>query len=259
MQGTTAPTIPATYLGQTYLNVAKSMLYVAKGINTGATDWNLVLTVPASGAPEYANNAAATFAGLSVGQIYRTVSASCVFYEGPNLVCSGVKTNDTLETVIKKIDAMVCKGGQMEHSGTSGTSGSSGSSGTSGTSSTSGHQEQLEPLDLQELVVEQVLMVRLDLVELLELEEPVEPLVALAPVVHLVVQEVLDHTVQVGLLALAAQVVPQELAEVQELVEQLEAVDHQVLVVFLVPLELLVHQDLMGQICYILNRYIYIM
>jgi hypothetical protein len=70
--GTTAPTIPATYLGQTYLNVAKSMLYVAKGINTGATDWNLVLTVPATGAPEYANNAAAEFAGLSVGQIYRT-------------------------------------------------------------------------------------------------------------------------------------------------------------------------------------------
>lgn len=70
--GTTAPTIPATYLGQTYLNVAKSMLYVAKGINTGATDWNLVLTVPAPGAPEYANNAAAIFAGLSVGQIYRT-------------------------------------------------------------------------------------------------------------------------------------------------------------------------------------------
>ena len=40
------------------------------------------------------------------------VSASCVFYEGPNLVCSGVKTNDTLEAVIRKIDAMLCKGGQ---------------------------------------------------------------------------------------------------------------------------------------------------
>lgn len=72
LTGTVTPTIPATYLGQTYLNVAKSMLYVAKGINTGATDWSLVLTVPATGAPEYANNAAALFAGLEAGQIYRT-------------------------------------------------------------------------------------------------------------------------------------------------------------------------------------------
>jgi len=70
--GTTVPTIPATYLGQNYLNVAKSMLYFAKGINTGATDWSLVLTVPATGAPQYANNAAALFAGLSIGQVYRT-------------------------------------------------------------------------------------------------------------------------------------------------------------------------------------------
>ena len=70
--GTTAPTIPATYLGQNYLNVAKSMLYFAKGINTGATDWSLVLSVPATGAPQHANNAAALFAGLSVGQVYRT-------------------------------------------------------------------------------------------------------------------------------------------------------------------------------------------
>lgn len=70
--GTTAPTFPATYLGQIYVDVAKSMFYIAKGINTGPTDWSLVLTVPATGAPEYANNAAAVFAGLSVGQIYRT-------------------------------------------------------------------------------------------------------------------------------------------------------------------------------------------
>ena len=70
--GTTTPTIPATYLGQTYLDVAKSMFYFAKGINTGATDWSLVLSVPATGAPQHANNAAAVFAGLSVGQVYRT-------------------------------------------------------------------------------------------------------------------------------------------------------------------------------------------
>jgi hypothetical protein len=72
LTGTVVPVIPATYLGQAYLNVAKSMFYVAKGINTGATDWSLALTVPATGAPEYADNSAALFAGLSVGQVYRT-------------------------------------------------------------------------------------------------------------------------------------------------------------------------------------------
>ena len=72
LTGTVVPVIPATYLGQAYLNVTKSMFYVAKGINTGATDWSLALTVPATGAPEYADNSAALFAGLSVGQVYRT-------------------------------------------------------------------------------------------------------------------------------------------------------------------------------------------
>jgi hypothetical protein len=69
--GTTAPTSSATYLGQTYLNTTKSLLYFAKSIGTGATDWNLVLTTPII-TPQYANNAAALFAGLIAGQIYRT-------------------------------------------------------------------------------------------------------------------------------------------------------------------------------------------
>ena len=69
--GTTAPTSSATYLGQTYLNTTNSVLYFAKSIGTGATDWNLVLTSPIT-TPEYANNAAALFAGLVAGQIYRT-------------------------------------------------------------------------------------------------------------------------------------------------------------------------------------------
>ena len=72
LSGTTAPSIAATYLGQTYLNTAKSVLYFAKSIGTGATDWSLVLTTPSNGAPEYANNSAALFAGLTVGQTYRT-------------------------------------------------------------------------------------------------------------------------------------------------------------------------------------------
>jgi hypothetical protein len=47
------------------------MLYFAKAVGTGASDWSLVLTTPLV-TPQYANNAAAVFAGLSVGQIYRT-------------------------------------------------------------------------------------------------------------------------------------------------------------------------------------------
>jgi len=69
--GTIAPSTSATYLGQTYLNTAKSMLYFAKAVGTGAADWSLVLTSPLV-TPQYANNAAALFAGLVAGQIYRT-------------------------------------------------------------------------------------------------------------------------------------------------------------------------------------------
>ena len=71
LSGTTAPTSSATYLGQTYLNTAKSVLYFAKSIGTGATDWSIILTSPIP-TPQYANNSAAIFAGLVAGQIYRT-------------------------------------------------------------------------------------------------------------------------------------------------------------------------------------------
>jgi hypothetical protein len=71
LSGTTPPTSSATYLGQTYLNTAKSMLYFAKAVGTGAADWSLVLTSPQI-TPQYANNAAALFAGVPPGKIYRT-------------------------------------------------------------------------------------------------------------------------------------------------------------------------------------------
>ena len=71
LSGTTAPSSSAIYLGQTYLNTAKSMLYVAKSVGTGASDWNLVITAPVV-TPQYANNSAALFAGLVAGQVYRT-------------------------------------------------------------------------------------------------------------------------------------------------------------------------------------------
>ena len=69
--GTTAPSSSATYLGQLYLNTTTSILYFAKSVGTGASDWSIVLTTPIT-TPEFANNSAALFAGLSVGQIYRT-------------------------------------------------------------------------------------------------------------------------------------------------------------------------------------------
>jgi hypothetical protein len=69
--GTTAPSGSATYLGQTYLDTTTKILYFAKSVGTGATDWNIVLTAPIV-TPQYANNSAALFAGLVAGQIYRT-------------------------------------------------------------------------------------------------------------------------------------------------------------------------------------------
>jgi hypothetical protein len=69
--GITAPSTSATYLGQTYLNTTTSILYFAKAVGTGASDWSLVLTTPIV-TPQYADNSAALFAGLVAGQIYRT-------------------------------------------------------------------------------------------------------------------------------------------------------------------------------------------
>ena len=71
LTGVVAPSTSATYLGQLYLNTAKSVLYFAKSVGTGASDWSVILTTPVI-TPEYANNSAALLAGLVVGQIYRT-------------------------------------------------------------------------------------------------------------------------------------------------------------------------------------------
>ncbi len=39
------------------------------------------------------------------GQIY---NSKCIIYTGPNLGCSGVNTNDSLETALQKIDEQIC-------------------------------------------------------------------------------------------------------------------------------------------------------
>lgn len=71
LSGSLAPSTSATYLGQIYLNTAKSMLYFAKSVGTGASDWSVILTTPII-TPQYADNSAALLGGLVAGQIYRT-------------------------------------------------------------------------------------------------------------------------------------------------------------------------------------------
>jgi hypothetical protein len=71
LSGTTTPSSSATYLGQTYLNTTTKLLYFAKSVGTGATDWSLVLTTPII-VPQFTDNSTALFAGMIVGQIYRT-------------------------------------------------------------------------------------------------------------------------------------------------------------------------------------------
>ena len=70
---TSTPVSPAPYVGKIHVNqsVPGGKVYIANIAGT-SSDWELLLTVPVAGAPEYSNNAAAVFAGLTVGQVYRT-------------------------------------------------------------------------------------------------------------------------------------------------------------------------------------------
>jgi len=71
--GTAAPSAAAIYLGQLYVRTAGSKnLYYAQTTGTGALDWRIVLSVPYTGAPQFADNAAAIAGGLLTGQVYRT-------------------------------------------------------------------------------------------------------------------------------------------------------------------------------------------
>ena len=71
--GTAAPSAAAIYLGQFYVRTAGiKNLYYAQTTGTGALDWRIVLSVGYTGAPEFADNAAAIAGGLFIGQVYRT-------------------------------------------------------------------------------------------------------------------------------------------------------------------------------------------
>jgi hypothetical protein len=71
LTGTGLPISPATYVGKLYVDNATSMMYYASTAGT-ANDFDQLLTAPIGGVPEYSNNAAALFAGLVPGQLYRT-------------------------------------------------------------------------------------------------------------------------------------------------------------------------------------------
>lgn len=71
---TTAPPVsPAPYVGKIHVDqsVPNGKVYIANLAGT-SSDWEVVVTVPVAGAPEFANNAAALLAGLSIGEVYRT-------------------------------------------------------------------------------------------------------------------------------------------------------------------------------------------
>lgn len=71
--GTGAPTAGAIYLGQLYVRTSGAQnIYYAQTTGTGALDWKILLSIPYTGAPEYADNAAAILGGLLQGQVYRT-------------------------------------------------------------------------------------------------------------------------------------------------------------------------------------------
>jgi len=71
--GGSAPSAAAIYLGQLYVRTSgPKNLYYAQTTGTGALDWRIVLSVPYTGAADYADNNAAIAAGLLVGQVYRT-------------------------------------------------------------------------------------------------------------------------------------------------------------------------------------------
>lgn len=67
------PVSPAPYVGKIHVDqsVPGGKVYIANLAGT-ASDWEVLVSLPTAGAPEYANNAAALLAGLSVGELYRT-------------------------------------------------------------------------------------------------------------------------------------------------------------------------------------------
>jgi len=71
--------VPATFVGQLYLSPNSPLVYYASTSGT-ADDFEVLITAPKTGVPQFSNNAAAVFAGLIPGQIYRTADFLKIVY-----------------------------------------------------------------------------------------------------------------------------------------------------------------------------------
>lgn len=69
---TSTPVSPAPYVGKIHVDQSTSGKVYLANLAGSSSDWEILLTVPVTGAPEHANNAAAVFAGMTVGEVYRT-------------------------------------------------------------------------------------------------------------------------------------------------------------------------------------------
>ena len=70
---TSTPSSPAPYVGKIHVDQTApgGKVYIANLSGT-ASDWEVLLTVPVTGVAQHANNAAALFAGMTIGEVYRT-------------------------------------------------------------------------------------------------------------------------------------------------------------------------------------------
>tara|TARA_R100000544_G_C2218379_1_gene55954 strand:- start:280 stop:675 length:396 start_codon:yes stop_codon:yes gene_type:complete len=70
---TASPVSPAPYVGKIHVDqtAVGGKVYIANLAGT-ASDWEVLLTAPVGGVAEHANNAAALFAGMTIGEVYRT-------------------------------------------------------------------------------------------------------------------------------------------------------------------------------------------
>lgn len=73
---TAGPVDPPPYIGKIHIDQSapggKAYIATLQTVVAGVSNWEILLTVPTVGPPEWANNAAALFAGLTVGELYRT-------------------------------------------------------------------------------------------------------------------------------------------------------------------------------------------
>jgi hypothetical protein len=73
---TAGPVDPPPYVGKIHIDQStpggKAYIATLQSVAAGVSNWEVLITVPTDGPPEWANNAAALLAGLTIGEVYRT-------------------------------------------------------------------------------------------------------------------------------------------------------------------------------------------